>query len=339
MQGRSIVVAAGLLAAIALPEWAAAQTGPELLLKPFRDEDQFEVTGSTLFGFETETSNNISPGNPYDYRNDIFNAQGRLRLTNGFSEEGIARAQPRAGFSWSNVDLTTEDPNLPQDMSDVSVGFGMGILAVDGWLGGISFGVGYAAADTASDANGTYLQGDFVVGKTFSNGVDTLGFVVDFNGNRSILPDVPLPGFQFRKQLDDTKIFAVGFPFSGLEWTPTEELTIEIQYNIPDSFEARADYEFFEDNESSGSLFASYRSHFYAAHWDELDSGHDRVLFRQRFLEGGLLYRYSDRLLLTAAAGYVLDSDYEVGFDTRNTQGLADIDPYPYLRAEFELRL
>ncbi|MEL7238701.1 MAG: hypothetical protein AAGK78_07550 [Planctomycetota bacterium] len=331
---------------------ASAQTGPELFLKPLRESDQFELNLDVLGGFDTETDNEDADGDDFDFRNDIYQLEGRVRLTDGNSQEGLARAQPRVGFSYTQVEINTNDPALPDDFVDTSAAIGMGIFSVDGWRGAISLGAGYASTDP-DDANGLYFQGNLLVGKTFSNGVDTLGVVLDFNGNRSILPDVPLPGFQFRKKVGPTgdiygvdtpfndAIIAFGFPFSGIRWNPEnagifeDRLTIDIQYLIPDNFIARIDYRVAGDT----GLFLVYDSNLFAAHSEAFSSGSDRLLYRTRSVEGGLLYRYNDQLVVTLAGGYVLDSEFEIGFDLRDTDTLADIENYPYVRGGVELRL
>lgn len=329
---------AGLVSGVLLPAaQAVAQTGPDLLLKPFRLEDQFELNLDTIFGLETETSNaDPDTGEAYDFRINQYRAEGRLRLTPGESEEGIARAQPRAGFAYNQIQIQSSDPRVPDSMLDASVAVGMGVLAVDGWLGGVTLGYGYAAADGNDDANASYVQANFAVGKTFSNGVDSFGVVINYDGNRSILPDWPLPGFQYRKRLDDEFILSLGFPYSGLEWRPNERFTLTVQYSIPDTFTARADY----DLVAGVGLYGSFERSTLATHWDELEAGHHRVFFRQSLVEGGLAWDIDkDKLRAIGAVGYAFEQEFDTGFDTRDLEDLAEVDDNVYLRAALELRL
>lgn len=331
-------VCAGLVSSVLLPTaQAAAQTGPDLLLKQFRLDDQFELNLNTVFGFDTETENaDPGTGEAYDFRLNQYQASGRLRLTPGQSEEGIARAQPRAGFAYNEIQIRSSDPVLPDSMFDAGVGVGMGVLAVDGWLGGVTLGYGYATADGHDDANASYVQANFAVGKTFSNGVDSFGVVINYDGNRSILPDWPLLGFQYRKQLPNRFILSLGFPYSGLEWRPNERLTVTVEYSLPYDFTARADY----DLVGGVGLYASVENSLMAVHWDELDTGHDRVFFSQSQVEAGLAWDIDrDKLRAITAFGYAFDQEFETGFDTRDLDDLADVDDNVYLRAALELRL
>lgn len=377
MKDRPGRVAAALTWLIACTFFAApavGQTGPELLLKPFRTTDQLEVNASALIDFDGETDNvNPADGESYDFNADVYDLSGRLRLTPGTSEEGIARAQPRAGFAFTGIDVSSNDPLIPERLVDYSAAVGMGVLAYEGWLGGISVGAGYTGADVGDDANALYFQADFAVGKTFSNGVDSFGVVLDYNGNRSFLPDWPLPGFQYRKRLDSPRdpprgqddalgpattraeqparggfdeydpshrdparlILALGFPFSGVEWRPDDRFRLQVNYQIPDIFTARADY----DVIANVGLYASFENRLNAFHWDELAQGSDRIFYRQNYVESGLQWTLDDRLSLIAAFGYAFNRDFEVGFDTRDTENLAEISDEPYGRLALQLRL
>ena len=325
------------LPALFCAEAALAQTGPELLLKPFRLDDQFELNLDTLYDIES-TTDAFEPGTGegFDFRVNQYRLNGRLRLTPGQSEEGIARAQPRAGFSYDQIEIRSNDPLLPDKMTDASVAVGMGVLAVDGWLGGVTVGWGHAAADSWEDGNADYVEANFAVGKTFSNGVDSFGVVVNFDGNRSILPDWPLPGFQYRKQVTEEFILALGFPFSSVEWRPDERLSVEVQYSIPDSFNFRIDYDII----GNLGLYGSFESTTAAAWWDELDRGNQRIFFEQQRAEAGLAYDIDrDKLKIITAAGWSFGQEFRVGFDSRDLTDLREVDDTVYLRAALELRL
>ena len=357
---------------------ASGQTGPNLLLKPFRTSDQFEFNADGIYDFPTDSSNKRPDGNgTHDFQADSYNASGRLRLTYGDSEKGLARAQPRAGFQVKYVDIHSDDPALPVSLLDGSVGVGLGILAYNGYIGAVSFGAGYAAANDEGDANGLYFQGDFAVGKTFANG-DSFGVVLDYNGNRTFLPDWPLPGFQYRKRIGPTRrtapaaaptgdpaddaatrpggpdagvdaydpkldrsvlVLAIGVPTAGVEWRPTDRFQLNLNYILPLNFDFRATYQLIGDQENGAGVYASLSRSVSAFHWNAFSDGDDRIFFRQVRLEGGVNYRLNDRLQLVLSGGYAFDQEFTFGFDTRDTETLADIGDTPYVRAQLELRL
>lgn len=357
-----------ILLALAAATPAQAQTGSRLLLRPFRQDDQVEINADATLMFGSETSNAAPAGGNFDFRADSYNLDGRVRLTHGMSRQGFARAQPGAGFATRYIRLHTSDPALPDELFDGSAAVAMGVLSHKGWIGGISLGAGHAGVDFQEDANALYLQGSFALGRTFENG-DALGLVLEYNGNRSFLPDWPLPGFQFRKRLDrprrspadaaegpQTKpgeivegyeerpdpprlVLAVGLPFSQIEWRPTDRARFELTFALPQNLNVRVDYTLIGDPEVNGlGIYASLNRTIGAFHWNELPSGH-RLFFRQTFAEAGANWRLHDRLELVVAGGYAFDQEFDVGWDTRDSDTIAEVDDGPYVRALGRLRL
>ena len=333
-------------------------------------------TASTTFPPTPATTAPAAGGN-YDFQANTYNASGRLRLTYGDSEKGLARAQPRLGYEVKYVDIRTDDPRLPDALLDASAGVGLGILAYNGYIGAVSLGAGYATADDRSDANALYFQGDFAVGKTFANG-DSFGVVLDYDGNRTFLPDWPLPGFQYRRRLDprratapaadpsgddaatrprgprgprsgvdeyDPKLdparltLAIGVPTAGIEWRPTDRFRLNLNYLLPLNFDFRADYQIVGDEQSGAGVYASLSRSVSAFKWNSFGDNDDRIFFRQVRLEGGVNYRLNDRLEVILSGGYVFDQEFTYGFDTRDTNTLADVDDTPYVRGQLQLRL
>src|SRR5690349_14431479 len=169
------------ICALSSPFTLIAQTGPELLLKQWPQGQRVQSEGdfTLLRSGSTERSD--------DFGISFYDTSGRVRLLSG------ARADPRMGWNYTQIN-TSGDPALPSNLVDTSVAFGMGVADWSGWLAGITVGVGYAGAGAFDDGNGWYGRADLAVGRDLGNG-NAFGFVIDYDGNRSILPDVPLPGF------------------------------------------------------------------------------------------------------------------------------------------------
>ena len=122
-----------------------------------------------------------------------------------------------------------------------------------------------------------------------------------------------------------------------MEWSPAafdEKLTLNIEYRIPSLFVARADYEVVEGL----GAFVAYDSFLYAAAWNELPRN-NRIFVRQQRVEGGIIYRFDDRLELTIAGGMALDTDFETGWDLRSTDRIAEVEDFAYIRGGLELRI
>jgi hypothetical protein len=333
---------------LGLPMAVRAQSGPELLLNPFRPDDQLEINTDWLIGLPTQTdATNPLTGSDFDARIDATRLSGRIRLTPGQSTEGLARTQPRAGFDIRAIQLDTLDPDVPGRMLDVSAALGIGVLAYDDWLGGLTFGIGNANADGQNDANALYATANFAIGKSFGgqdvdgDGEDDLqptrrfGIVINYDGNRTFLPDVPLPGFQYASRFNNDIGFALGFPFSGLTYE-RGPVRLDVEYLIPFEFNARAEWFFMGDL----GLYAAYTGQTVATHWGDLDRGQDRIFLRRRLAEAGFAYDATDGdFIAVIAVGYAFDQELETGWDTRDTRRLAEFDDHVYFRTSFELRL
>ena len=301
---------------------AFAQTGPELLLKPLAKDTNIEGdVSATAFHRGTTDNDHAS------FRLDVYQLEGRVRIPTE------SRAAPRAGFNVTVLDLDTSDPALPTQYNDYSVGVGFGFLDQSGWLGGATIGVGYAAAGAFDDSNAYYGQATLLFGKQLSP-KDFLAVVVDYNGNRTVLPDVPLPGFQYRRTLSDDLTVAVGFPVSSVTWKPIEPLKIEATYTFSDNIDATIDYSITEGL----GVFASYASRTYAFHDDNYPDGKERMFFSQRLATVGVRYSPIKDVDITLAGGYAMGQRFEYGWDLRETDKIADLSDEPFARVQLAVK-
>ena len=330
---------------VALAPAARAQTDSALLLKTLPDDLRLELNSSALFPDQGYVRYRDT-----DARVQFFETDGRLRpLFRDF------RAKPRFGYNLTLLNVQTNDPRLPNALlTDTSLGFGIGIFQGgegDGLLkdviAGLTVGVGYAGVGAFDDNDAWYYQATLVAGRTFPNG-DQFGIVLDYDGNRTILPDVPLPGFQYRHTTKDPffgkkLILGGGFPFSSLEWALTDRLTLTAKGTFPFDLTARADYKILKDT----GLFVEYANRREAFHWDQFAKGSDRLFFTERRAEVGIRYTFNDKLeeagvdpglTFVLAGGWVFDQKFERGFDSRDTDTLAKLSDEPYVRVGLELR-
>src|SRR4051812_10398533 len=130
------------------PAPVAAQTGPELLLKPFPKEAQIEATASA-----TIQDSGHAQKSDAEFKLGIYESEGRLRLFPG--EE----ASPRIGYSITYMDMDSAIAGLPRRAIDQSVSFAMPIGKYEDWVFGLSVGVGYAGDSFFGDGDGYYGMG------------------------------------------------------------------------------------------------------------------------------------------------------------------------------------
>ena len=309
-----------MTAALALPAIAFSQTGPDVLLKPWRTGEWIQSQGDFRIQNEGSTKNSN------DFRLTTYDLSGRMRLMPG------EKADPRMGFNYTEFN-TDGDPALPSHMIDTSANVGVGIADWNGWLAGITIGAGYAGSGAFDDGDAWYGMADFLVGHEFDK-TSSIGFVLDYNGNRTLMPDVPLPGFLYTKQLEPQIVAGIGFPYSSIEWKPNDQMTLSAKYYLPDDLQLHIDYDVIE----TLSIFGDFRARQQAFHWDQITTNADRIIYISRQVEAGIRWSPVKCATLIVAGGYAFSQEFNVGFDTRDQDRIAKPSDEPYLRAGFEVR-
>jgi hypothetical protein len=316
----------------ALASVGHAQTGPDLLLGQFGEGNNVVGRAEGIFINSGHTDNSDGDGG-YKSRLDIYNASARFKLDIDSVIPGFTKTQPRAGFQASVLDFHSSDPAVPGSLSDISFGVGFGVAKSDKWVAGISVGVGFASNNVFNDSNALYGKADIAFAYTL-NDREKLGIVLDYNGNRTFMPDVPIPGVIYTRKLNDQFTLEVGFPYSDIQWQPDDQWTLMLKFNFPDGAEATVDYKVTQQFHLYGSLAQQNE----AFHWNEIDNDNRRVLFKQSRAEVGVRGVLQDRYAFTAALGYAFDTRLDVGWDSRDTDNLAEFSDEPYVRVGVEVK-
>lgn len=296
------------------------------MLVPWAGDDQAQVRGDAFF---TPTEANITGA---DVDLSIFTSTGRFRL------DPDASYNPTIGYEFVQYEIGSSDAALPDDLTDVSFAFGGSLGEVEfgetlgDWQVGYTVGIGYAGSTPFQDGDAYYGKADVFAVKVIDR--DTRWLLgLNYDGNRSFMPDVPLPAISYFSRFNETTTYAIGLPFSRLTWTPDEFWTIDIRSSVFFSFNGSVSYQASQDLR----LFASFvrRSDAFT-----IQGGfpNRRLLFTQDRLELGLTYDIRENLALTLAGGYALNQEFEVGFDSRDPTGLRDLDDSGYIRGGIELR-
>ena len=214
------------------------------------------------------------------------------------------------------------------------VAFGIDLNIFKDWRGGLTVGAGYAGDVPFNQGDAWYGKATLVFGKDLDKKT-TLALVLDYDGSRTYLPDVPFPGVAYRHQYDPTLSFTVGVPLNTVIWKPAQlpRLRVEVSWLLLENFEADLDYEIFKHLVVFGRLNSINR----AFHTEQLE-GNDRLLFFQRRVEIGLRWQPRQETTLFGAIGYAFSGEFSAGFDTRDADAVADISDEPYLRVGFETR-
>jgi hypothetical protein len=307
----------GFVATVLAASWSFAQSGVDLMVRPFPKDNVLEMRGEAS-GY---TDAHIKKSNE-DFSLGIYDLEGRYRLNPG------EHVDPRIGFDVTYLNMGGNFNRVPDSLVDTGISFGMGVLDQSGWLGGASFGIGYAGAAPFGDGNAWYGKFDLAFGKKISE-TQEFGFVIDYDGNRSVYRDIPLPGFVYRLRLTEKHLLiAAGFPYTSVEYKPDDHWTFEVRWLIPDDFDASINYKI----DNGLGIFGGVRRRVESFFWDELSDSHDRLFFQQRRAEVGFSWEPIERLRGELAFGYAWDQEFSTGWSNNNTDLVGDVSDEPYVR-------
>jgi hypothetical protein len=306
---------------------ALAQSGAELMLGPWpeqaddQDAPQVELDGGFRYSWDGSVD-----GSGADFELARYTAGGRYRLN-------TQRGAPAVGYELTFLDLDTADAALPNRLLDTSAGIGFGLGKWRDWELAATVGGGFAGDTPFSDDDAWYAKANLLANnKLDKNRSIHLG--LNFDGNRTIWPDAPLPVFAYHERVDESLRYSAGLPFSSVRWQPADRLTLEASTIVFVSYSAEARYRLAE----RVSVFAGYDGETTAFH-REGDDEHRRLLYSSQQIEAGLRLDAAeiDNARFVLAGGYAFDREFERGFDVRDTTSVRDVSDEPYVRASFDL--
>ncbi len=258
-----------------------------------------------------------------DTRLSSYHAAGRFLL------DPAIEGSPTAAISWSQLNTHSSDPALPDELTDISVAASV-MRELDGdWTLRITAGGGFAGDNAFTDGSAFYglanLTADHRLGQERG-----YKLFLDYNGNRSIFPDIPLPGFVYYDRLNDELSYSLGLPGS-ITWTPDSNTTARAVITpggVTGSIEHQLDNRL--------TLFALFDNSVRSFHLDSDDSDR-RLFFKQNRVEAGVVWRGREGdgfpgVEVRAAVGYAFDQEFSRGWDTRDDDTVRDISDEPYVR-------
>lgn len=303
----------------------SAQTGPSIMLTPWQDGRTAEVS---VGGFYSGTEANVTGAN-VDLT--IFDAAGRFRLA------PVSSYDPTVGINYSHFDVNTADAALPERLIDLSVAVGVRLDDFDlvksfagDWQWCATLGAGYAGTSPFNDSDAAYMTAN--VFGVLSIDRDTRWLVgLNYDGNRMIMPDVPLPAVTYFGRASESLTYGIGFPFSSLTYKPNDRWTASISSAVFFSFTGQVTYAATDELK----LFAALvRRNDAFKPSDAIDNR--RLLFSQDKAEVGMVYSLTDGVDLTVAGGYAFNQELDFGFDVRDPRGVRDLDDSGYLRVALD---
>ncbi len=308
-----------ILAAIALlgaaPAWA--QTGPSLMLQPWTEGQSYEENDYARF--INRGSIDRGPGISIQE----YGTAARWRVL------GDDPLRLTVGLDLTWLALHTSSPVLPDELIDHALAVGLRLGESDGWAVDVIAGVGYNGGTPYGDGNAWYAKGDIILTRQLDE-KSSLQLLLDYNGNRTIFPDIPLPAIAYAHQASDTLGYTIGLPYSSVQWQPLERWTLTGRYAVPSSLEVEAAYEVIDHLE----LFAGARREIHAYRLTDADQKDRRVFFQQSLVEAGLRWRACAQFELEISGGYAFNQEFRRGFDLRETDRIAGLSDESFVAVQ-----
>ncbi|MEL7087327.1 MAG: hypothetical protein AAGL98_02615 [Planctomycetota bacterium] len=298
---------------------AGAQVGSALIAVPWPPEQKFSATNYYL-GLQTQsetvgTDTNLTRGVSF----------GRLRLDTD---------NPRAlsvGWLYDQIEIDSGDPLLPERLNSTAVAVGMNLgEVIEGWDVSVAGGVGHASTLPFGDEDGYYGLGSVVATKRLDPRT-ALTLLLDFDGSRPVLPDVPLPGIQYSVFVSPRLRYSLGLPFSTIFYQPDDRWTFDVTYLLPLGGRVEAKYKI----DDQFTAFARYNATNRAYHLAGTDN--DRIFFEQDRVSLGVEWTPRPGWQWTVAGGWAFDQEFTTGFDTFDGDDLRELDDAEFLRVGLRL--
>lgn len=299
---------------------ALAQSGSVAMLAPWPDQtSSFEIKSSALF-----QDKGRSRDTAFDTQLFQYEVHGRFRLD---PSEVIT---PTVVGRYNHIDIRSNDPALPQRLVDMHVATGWGTSLDERWRLGIVGGVGYAGDTPFDDGDAVYFTADLLLGYEFAE-KQGFAFILNYDGNRSVFPDVPLPAVAYYDQSDENLQYVVGLPISSVKWKPHERWRVHADYVVPFTVNTRVEYDLTKQFE----LFAAFENRVRGFRLETSDRR--RLFFQQRRVEAGVRWVPSAHAELVLAGGYAFGQKFKSGWDMRDPGTVRRISDEPYLRVGLNL--
>lgn len=311
------VVLVVLFGVLLLAGVCRAQTGPELIMKPFAPGLSLEMSSqATVF-------NQMGTNQPQNDAALVMNETSfRFKVPQ-------APLKMVVGYDQTWIHLDTDNTVLPRNLLDQSMGVGLELYKTDSWTFTGAVAAGFAGDDPYADARGIYAKLN-LMGTYQIDAKSSLMLTLNYQGNREFMPDVPLPGIGYMRIESPSFWYIVGAPLSEVHWMPMEKLKLEMRLFMLTDLSASASYSVLKNVD----LFTAYNNESWA--FQLHDQGDNRLFYQQQRAEAGVRWYVWEHLSVTMAGGYAFGQEMKTGFDLRDTNTLSNLGDAFYGRGGVE---
>ncbi len=279
-----------------------------LTLSPWRDGLYVQTWNNGLLENKSHVRNSGAPA-----QLELWDFSGRVRLAN------TGKYSPTVAVHSLYLGLDSNTALLPHQLVNDAMSVGMPLGKFAGWGFGVSVGAGYAGNSPFNDSHAVYGMARVVVQRRLSR-CDQLAVFLDYNGNRQLLPDAPLPALEIEHKQPHLR-WMLGFPDEDIRWRPLPRLAIHVDYQPVVSGVADIEYRLLRWLH----VFGKFESSSWAFHLDYYSST-QRVFFAISRIEGGLrLFAWRKRLAVEVGGGYAFNQTLGEGYDARDEHTVSQI--------------
>ena len=239
---------------------------------------------------------------------------------------------PFVAYRFLAIDAGTDSRFIRSTMDDFELALGAHLGDWAGWNWSTVLGIGYSSTQPFVNSSGIFGIGHILAERPLSPN-DSLVLSVDYEGNSSLLPDVPLPGFAWRHRTDDNTLYTMlGYPMSKVVWKPTPPLEITAMYTVPYTADVDVEYRV-HPHFGLYADAANFFQGFVTARSNGQPSGDvtNRQFYQMRRVEAGVRIIFDPWVDAGIGVGYAFDQGFSTGYDVTNLQPIGHISNEPYL--------
>lgn len=298
---------------------ALGQSDESLLISSALDEKALHLDAAALV-YPASTASGTGRSALWE-----LSSNGHLRLDNSHD------LNPILGYSWFEFRPGERLGPIGGTLDDVSFAFATPVTTVGDWFIGARAGVGYAGDHAFADDDAWHGLASLSAGRKFGNG-DKLLLWIDYDGNRTLFPGVPVPQFAYAGAINERTDYVIGIPESSIEYRPDPAVVLSLKYQALFTVEGEAEWK----PRDQVSLFVGYVSEEHAFRSSDME-GSTRVFLDEQRAQAGVRWSPSDAVKLSVLGGYGFGRSVSTGYDDRDRSKVLGLSDGWFLSAELSL--
>ena len=294
---------------------ALAQNTPSMLSNPWQEGKHWAETMDDLLLIDSGHTKNTGLDTSMFY----WDSFGRIRFNRDNSDPSCTM-----GYRILSIAEDSDSAPINGDYWDIAMSAGYRFAPMgNGWRVSVLGGAGTANDGHFSNTDAIFGIGVVGIGRQLETN-STINLGLSYDGNRSIVPDFPLPFVAYWREVNDQFSYTLGLPASGLDWRPMEMISFKLDYALPVTGTANVSFWFTK----TLCIFAEYNSTTDGFFINDQDNR--RIFYTMKRVTGGIRWvsKWGDARL---GLGYAFDQEFERGYDLRDTHTVNKLSDEPFV--------